>query len=59
MSLNKYAVLSSMEEFVHKKYALYRDIDCAVCNDSFEIGDRVVRTRNKVYHKKCFEGLLH
>jgi len=34
-------------------------LTCAFCGLPFKIGDRIVKTSTKRYHKSCYEKLLH
>jgi len=32
---------------------------CAYCGESFKVGEPIIRTKKKAYHKKCWESMLH
>jgi len=43
-----------------KRFTLYfKRRKCWYCGKEFEIGETVVCTSSKVYHKSCYEKLLH
>jgi hypothetical protein len=33
--------------------------ECSWCHAKFRLGERIVKTNTKRYHKKCFEKLQH
>jgi len=34
-------------------------LTCSFCGQKFKINEKVIRTKTRYYHKRCFQKLLH